>query len=174
MELFSEMPSRIQGFNLLELLILIAVIGILTVTAVPAFINYLQTRRLVGASEQLYYALQYARSEAVKRNTTVYVSFQTGSNWCYGINANTTCSCNVANSCGLGSTQAPASGSISLAASGLTNNALHFEPNHGAANASSTLTFTASGPAISASVKVGLLGNPFLCSSQITGYAACS
>lgn len=168
------MPSRNQGFNLLELLVVIAVIGILAVIAVPQFINYLQTRRLVGVNEQLYYALQNARSEAVKRNAIVYVSFQTGSNWCYGINVNATCSCSVANSCGLGSTQAPSSGSVSLTASGLTNNSIHFEPNHGAANANSTITFTASGPGISASVKVGLLGNPFICSSQITGYAACN
>jgi type IV fimbrial biogenesis protein FimT len=161
-----------HGFTLLELFVVMALVAILAATGVPAFITYLQTNRLTQASQNLYYALQYARSEAVKRNTTVYVSIQTGSNWCYGINPATTCSCNTANSCTLGSTQVPSTGQLTLSASGLTNNSIHFEPNHGAAGSSSTITLT-NGQSNAISVEVGLLGSLLLCSSNISGYQTC-
>jgi type IV fimbrial biogenesis protein FimT len=159
------------GFTLVELLVVLVITIILAVTAVPSFITYLQTNRLITASQNLYYALQYARTEAVKRNATVYVSFRTGSNWCYGINA--TCSCNTANSCALGSTSANSSSQLTLSATGLSSNSIRFEPNHGAAGSSSTITLTNS-QSIAMSVRVRLLGSLLLCSSQVSGYSACT
>jgi len=161
------------GFTIVELLVVLAIVTILAITAVPSFITYLQTSRLTSASQNLYYALQYARTEALKRNATVYVSFQTGSSWCYGINAGATCSCNVANSCGLGSTSAPAASQLTLTASGLASGAVHFEPNHGAAGATSTITLT-DAQGIAMSVKVRVLGSLLLCSAQVSGYSACT
>ena len=162
-----------KGFTLLELFVVLTLVAILAATGVPAFITYLQTNRLVHAAQNLYYTLQYARSEAIKRNATVYISFQTGTNWCYGVNPSTTCNCNSANSCALGSTQVPSTGQLSLSATGLTNNSIRFEPNHGAAGSSSTITLT-NGQSNTISVKVGLLGSLLLCSSQISGYQACT
>jgi prepilin-type N-terminal cleavage/methylation domain-containing protein len=162
-----------KGFTLVELLVVLVITTILAVTAVPSFITYLQTNRLTTASQNLYYTLQYARSEALKRNTTVYVSFQTGSNWCYGINPGSTCSCNTANSCTLGSTTANSASQLTLSATGLVSNAVHFEPNHGAAGSSSTITFT-NAQSVAMSVKVRLLGSLLLCSSQVSGYSACT
>lgn len=162
-----------QGMTLVELLVVLSISAILAVTAVPAFITYLQTSRLTSAAQNLYYTLQNARTEAIKRNTTVYVQFQTGSNWCYGVNPVSACTCSTASSCTLGTTQAPSSAQLTLSATGLTSNAIHFEPNHGAASTSSTITLT-NGQGNAISVKVGLLGSLLLCSSQISGYQACS
>lgn len=162
-----------RGFTLVELLTVLSITAILAITAVPAFITYLQTNRLTNASQNLYYILQYARTEAFKRNTTVYVSFQTGSNWCYGVNPGATCNCNTANSCTLGSTTAPSSSQLTLSATGLINNAVRFEPTHGAAGTSSTITLT-NNQSVAISVKVRLLGSLLLCSSQVAGYSACT
>lgn len=160
------------GITLIELLIVLAIVIILAATAVPSFITYLQTNRLTSATENMYYTLQYARSEAIKRNVTVYVSFKTGNSWCYGVNPGSTCTCDVANSCTLGSTQAPSGGQLTLTATGLTSNSLHFEPNHGAATASSKITIT-NGQGTAMGVDVGLLGSLLLCSSQVPGFPVC-
>ncbi len=153
-------------------MVVLVIVTILAVVAVPAFITYLQTNRLIGASQQLYDALQNARSEAIKRNVTMYVTFQTGSNWCYGLNPSATCNCASGTTCTLGNT-AVTSSPLTLSTSGLTNNAITFEPNHGAANVSGTVTLTSSnGNAIS--VKVRLLGDLLICSANVSGYSACS
>lgn len=162
-----------HGFTIIELLVVLVIATILLVTTIPSFVTFLQTSRLTSTSQQLYDTMQYARAEALKRNVNIFVSFQTGSNWCYGINPSAACSCNTANSCTLGTVTAPASSTISLSATGLTSNSVRFDPNHGAANAASTVTFTNSqGNAIS--VKVRLLGSIQLCSANVSGYAACT
>lgn len=167
------MNFREDGFTIIELFVVLAIVAILAITAVPSFITYLQTSKLTGASQGLYDALRYARSESLKRNVNVYVSIQTGSSWCYGINTSSTCTCSSGNSCTLGRTTAPASSQLTLSATGLTSSAVRFEPNHGAAGSASTITFTnAQGNNIS--VRVRLLGNLLLCSSTVSGYAACS
>lgn len=160
-----------NGFSLIELLITVAVAGVLATIAIPSFVSYLQTRRLVGASQNLYYTIQFARSEAIRRNAVVYVSIQTGSNWCYGVNVASACSCNSANSCGLGAINATNT-NLSLSATGLAGNSINFEPSHGAANAASTFTYTGNG--LSMTVQVQTLGNTVICSSQIPGYQACT
>jgi|SRR5579885_1647461 prepilin-type N-terminal cleavage/methylation domain-containing protein len=160
------------GFTMIELLVVLVIAGILAITAVPSFVSYLQTNRLQGVTNSLYYSLQYARTEAIRRNATIYVSFQTGSNWCYGINTSATCNCSVSNSCILGSTSAPNAGQVTLSATGLTNNSIHFEPSHGAAGSSSTITFT-NPQGISMGIDIGIMGNLYVCSSQVAGYNAC-
>ena len=60
---------KYSGFTLIELLFGLAIISILVTIAVPSFINFMETNRLEGVAQQLYYTLQYARTEALKRNT---------------------------------------------------------------------------------------------------------
>lgn len=161
-----------KGFSLVELLTVLLIVVVLTAIAVPLFTDFNQEHRLTTVSENLYYFLQQARSEAVKNNTTVYVSFQTGSSWCYGANAGSACTCNVAGSCSLGTTNASTAQDISLSTSGLSGNSVTFDGTRAATNASSTITFTLSSKAITA--KISALGNIQLCSADISGYATCT
>ena len=92
--------SSYTGFTLIELVVTVAVLAILLGVAVPAFQDTLAKHRLVGAAEQLYADLNYARGEAIKRNTSVVVSFSTFTDWCYGI-ALAACACGTPGNCQL-------------------------------------------------------------------------
>ncbi|MDR3491229.1 MAG: GspH/FimT family pseudopilin [Gammaproteobacteria bacterium] len=163
-----------KGVNLIELLVVTAIVIILTLAAIPLFTEFMQEYRLKSAVQSLYYSMQYARSEAVKENQTIYVGFQTGDSWCYGINPSTICTCSTPSGCSLGTTTAPRSQSLTLTATGLTTNALQFEGTRGAAGASSVLTFTVYGGTQTMSIKVTGLGNMTICSPNVSGYPACS
>lgn len=66
--------QRTRGFTLLELLITLAVVAILAAIAVPSFQNMIATQQVRSAASDLVSALNFARSEAVKRNATVTVT----------------------------------------------------------------------------------------------------
>lgn len=164
----------VKGITVLELMIVVAIVAILAALALPSLLNFSREHKVRGKAQELYYFMQNARSEAVKRNQTVYVNFQTGDDWCYGMNAGSNCACNIANNCGLGTVKAPQTQSINLTATGLTNGSVSFEAVRGGAAASSLITFTAYGLTTAMGVKVTTLGTLTLCSSTISGYAACT
>ena len=67
--------SRRTGFTLLELMIIIAVIGILSAIAIPSFLSMLPGMRLNGAARMVAGDLMAARMKAVKLNMTTQVFF---------------------------------------------------------------------------------------------------
>lgn len=162
-----------KGFSLIEILITLSVFAIITVMALPLFSEMIQNYRLKTAAENLYYSLQYARSEAVKRNQTVYMNFNTGDTWCFGIKAGSTCDCTVSGSCTLGTTTAANAQELSLSLSGMTSNTLQFDAIRAGANAAAIITYTAYGQTPAVSINVGLLGSTQICSNTLTDYQTC-
>ena len=60
-----------RGFTLMELMVSIAVLGILTAVAVPSFTSMINKNRLASQSNELLAAIQYARMEAIRTSARV-------------------------------------------------------------------------------------------------------
>ena len=61
-------PSAKRGFTLIELVIAVAVLGILVALGLPAFQDWIHNTQIRTAAESILSGLQAARAEAVKRN----------------------------------------------------------------------------------------------------------
>lgn len=70
-----ETTAIATGFSLVELMIVLAVLGILFAVGMPAFGRLLHDIEIRGSAESLRAALQTARTEAVTRNALVRISF---------------------------------------------------------------------------------------------------
>lgn len=68
-----KQPASRAGFTLVELLVTVAVIGILAVVAVPSMTAVINANRVATAAGELTATMQIARSEAVRRNARVSV-----------------------------------------------------------------------------------------------------
>lgn len=70
-----------RGFTLVELLTVIVIVGILASLAVPSFRSFVVQQRIKTTSFDMMASLTLARSEAIKRNSTVSITPTDGSNW---------------------------------------------------------------------------------------------
>lgn len=59
------------GFSLIELAIAITIMAILIMLGMPSFSEYMANARLGAAAQSFYTGLNIARSEAIRRNSTV-------------------------------------------------------------------------------------------------------
>jgi prepilin-type N-terminal cleavage/methylation domain-containing protein len=66
---------RQSGFTLMELMIIIAIIGVLIGIAVPNFLGWLPKYRLRSAADELFTNLNLAKMAAVRRGEECTVSF---------------------------------------------------------------------------------------------------
>lgn len=83
---FGSQMFKEKGVTFLELVVTIAIIGILAAIAVPSYSDYVERQRLIGATEAVYSAMQLARRQAISNNRTIYFYASglsnTTSNWC--------------------------------------------------------------------------------------------
>jgi prepilin-type N-terminal cleavage/methylation domain-containing protein len=89
------MQSRYQqGVTITEVVVTVAIIGIIAAIAIPSYQDYIARERLVGAAQAIYSQAVLARRQAVSNNDTRYffVSDDAG-DWCaYASNvSNATC-----------------------------------------------------------------------------------
>ena len=72
------------GFSLVEVLVVVAILGILTAIAAPSMGAMIRNQRLKTAAFDMFASLSFARSEAIKRNTPVTLTPINPANWVYG------------------------------------------------------------------------------------------
>jgi type IV fimbrial biogenesis protein FimT len=70
----------VRGFTLIELLVALTVAAVLLTIVVPSFTDQLARRKLEGAATELSTDLQFARSQAVAKNTTATLATNAGGN----------------------------------------------------------------------------------------------
>lgn len=69
-------PLSVAGFTLIELMLVVAIAAVLAIIAIPGFKSLTQSQQVKNASFDLYSSLNLARSEAIKRNSDVVLTFQ--------------------------------------------------------------------------------------------------
>jgi type IV fimbrial biogenesis protein FimT len=65
--------KKYSGFTLVELMITLAIVGILLMVGVPSLKTFMQGNQLIAASNELVSALHVARSEAIKLNSRISI-----------------------------------------------------------------------------------------------------
>ena len=165
------------GFTLIELMVTVSIMAIIAMIAAPALQTFVDKTRLKGATDRLYADMQFARSEAVKRNSSVSISFSTGSNWCYGINAGGACNCNTANACSIKTVSHSEFSGITLDGAIFTASSTTFNPVLGTLSAAGLARVQSAGGK-QACVHMSLIGQIRLCSpagsANLGGYPTCS
>lgn len=62
-----------RGFNLIEILVTLTVLGVLIALGAPSLAEFLQNQQIRAATEAIVNAMQVARGEAIRRNLAVQV-----------------------------------------------------------------------------------------------------
>ncbi len=73
---------RYSGFTLIELIVVISIIAIVASVGVPLYNSFIKDNRLSSATVTLLGEFQYARSEAVKRNSQVTICASSNGSSC--------------------------------------------------------------------------------------------
>jgi len=97
--LLSQRSLNQDGVTFLELLVTIAILGILAAIAVPYYGDYIERQRWVGAAEAVYSKMQHAKRLAISNNKTVYfiaASDADPSAWCLTYSEEATSNCSNA------------------------------------------------------------------------------
>lgn len=63
----------VNGFTMIELVVAMGILAILVALAAPSFTSVINNNRLSSSANELLTTLQYARGEAVRRNSNVVI-----------------------------------------------------------------------------------------------------
>jgi type IV fimbrial biogenesis protein FimU len=79
--IYRRHPKAQGAFTLIEMLIVVVLLAIFAAIAIPSFSRLTHSNQALGAANELYGVLQYARSEALSRGRGVTVSVSANDAW---------------------------------------------------------------------------------------------
>ena len=179
-----------QGFTLIELIMVMSIVAILASVAVPSFSSMNAAQEVAGVAQTIQQHLLYARSEAIKQNADIHLSFTTGTNWCMGYSDNGACTCSTVSSCEINTKDLDPStdiekrisandySNITLTTSGTLNlSGANFNPTRGAVLRSGAAlndgSITVTSGSNAATININVLGRPNICSSSLSQFSNC-
>ncbi len=77
-----------QGFNIIELMIVLAIVGILVAAAAPSFREALMNQKIAGYASTLHQNIQQARSQARSLRSNSFILSEAGTNVTPGLSTN--------------------------------------------------------------------------------------
>jgi type IV fimbrial biogenesis protein FimT len=170
-----------RGFTLIELMVTIAIAVILISLAVPSFRSYNVKKKVEGTLAELASDIQFARSEAVSRNTTVRLTLGTN---CYSVHPSsatiTASTCTVTAGTDIRTVRVEDTSSVGLAANGGLAY-MDFDSVRGTATFSPTateglinVTSIGTSSAFNFRARVTEFGRVQVCTTNaVAGYASC-
>jgi type IV fimbrial biogenesis protein FimT len=96
------MDRQEKGFTLVELMITVVIVAIGVAIALPSWKHMVEKREVTAAAEEIVALMNFAQSEAIKRNQETTVSWNStgghNKNWCIGVTLGATaCDCTETN-----------------------------------------------------------------------------
>lgn len=167
----------LRAWSLLEMLLVLAILGILLAVALPHLSLWVERQRLIAATELVYRQLQFVRMEALKQSRPMYARFIAGAagQWHFAASDVSGCDpsgldaskvCTIAAADGGARSMAVFHGrdypGVELWVSGFSGNEARFEPLRGVADNGRVTLLSASG--LEARVLVSILGRIRVCS----------
>lgn len=167
--------GRVRGFTLIELMVTVALAGIVIVLVGPSMRDLLTRQRLRGVNAELLTDLQFARGEAVRRNYPVHVRFGSNADMtCYVIfvpNITGTCDCllGATRACSgshteIKTVQVPRSLQVALAASSAADTIVTFDWRTGQSQPGEFHVDASGSPSGALRTTMNAAGRPTVCS----------
>lgn len=161
-----------RGISFVEVVATLAIIGIVSLWAIPTYQHYYRHQRLAGAAEDAQRYLMLARAQAIKTSATKHVVFQTGASWCVGATTSSSCNCALANQCNLGQISYEQYSHLTLTVNGLTS-PIELTANSGESVQTGRWIFS-DGVGDQIELNVNKLGLTAICSTQLGSYPSCN
>ena len=158
------------GFTFIELILVIAILGIVMSLALPSINEMSNRARLKSIAETMTQDIQLARSEAVLTNSDVVVSIVEGASWCYGIDA-AACDCNTAGDCATKEIRSTEFSGLIMDTDGTDVSTLTFSPTGITTGNGSSIMFDKNG--MRALLEINPIGHIKACSNDIPSFDNC-